>query len=109
MKMTPFASQNTVTLTFPAECDTLNFFVMGELGILYVIETGLVSGVKLCSHVSSPVMILKRKYTTDLTNPQVKISDGLKSKELGGQAIGASLPMQNPENVLFKNAVLSSR
>ncbi|GBL94224.1 hypothetical protein AVEN_159039-1 [Araneus ventricosus] len=38
IKMTPFASQNTVSTTFPAECDTLNFLVTGELGCFHVIK-----------------------------------------------------------------------
>ncbi|GBM52083.1 hypothetical protein AVEN_131103-1 [Araneus ventricosus] len=61
IKITPFSSQNTVNTKFSTECDTLNFLFTGELGCFHVIEADLVSGVKLCTHVSSPVMILKRK------------------------------------------------
>ncbi|GBN12000.1 hypothetical protein AVEN_138018-1 [Araneus ventricosus] len=61
IKMTPFTNQTSVSLTFPAEGDTLNFFVTDELGCFHVFGEDLVSGVKLYTHVSSPVMILKRK------------------------------------------------
>ncbi|GBM14899.1 hypothetical protein AVEN_139077-1, partial [Araneus ventricosus] len=60
IKVTPFASQKTVRATFPAECDTLNFLVTGRLACIHVIEEDLVSGLKKCTRVSSPVMILKR-------------------------------------------------
>ncbi|GBM29878.1 hypothetical protein AVEN_110381-1 [Araneus ventricosus] len=65
IKMTPFASQNTVSITFTAVCETLKFFATGELGCFPVIEVDLLSGVKLCTHVSSPVMIDREKKVRD--------------------------------------------
>ncbi|GBN19880.1 hypothetical protein AVEN_73520-1 [Araneus ventricosus] len=69
--MTLFVSQNTVSTTFPAECDTLNFLVTGELGGFHFIEVDLISGVNLCTHASSPMMILKRNDLPD-TSPTVQ-------------------------------------
>ncbi|GBM50098.1 hypothetical protein AVEN_223306-1 [Araneus ventricosus] len=66
--MTPFASQNTVSTTFPAECHTLNFLVTGNLGCFHVTEVDLISGVKLCTHVSCP----EKKARDEEVRPAVK-------------------------------------
>jgi hypothetical protein len=54
-------SQNTVSITFPAEGITLNFFVVDELGCFHCIEAHFVLGWLWCTRDSSPVTILLSK------------------------------------------------
>src|SRR5215510_831381 len=45
-------------------------------------------------------------YTTSLINPHTKKSSGVKSEDLGGQAVGPPLPTQRPGNVSSRNVVI---
>jgi len=46
-------------------------------------------------------------YTTSLINPHARKSNGIKSGDLGGQAVGPPLPTQRPGKVLSRNVVTS--
>ena len=44
-------------------------------------------------------------YTTSLINPMQKKSNGVKSGDLGGHAVGPPLPTQRPGKVSSRNVV----
>jgi hypothetical protein len=46
-------------------------------------------------------------YTMSLINPHGKKSNGVKSRDLEGQAVGPPLPTQRPGKVSAKNVVTS--
>ena len=59
--ITPTLSQNTVTITFPADCWDLNFFERGEVGWHHSIDALFDSDLKWWTQVSSLVTIRCKK------------------------------------------------